>query len=958
MSYFPFFEKIDNKCFLIVGGGRVAAEKAARLSAFTDRITVVAAETAITGVSVIRRGFEESDLDAADYCICATDDHEENARIAALCRGRHIPVNVVDDPDLCSFIFPALIKKGDLAIGISTSGSSPTCASYLRRQIEDNLPEHIEEVLDQMGALRKSLPEEEPDAAKRREIYREELDRLLSGKRKKIRIATRGSALSLIQTEIVAGKLAEAGFESEELIVKPKGDRDKQSPLTKIGGDGLFVRGLEEKLLSGEADIAVHSAKDLPYELAEGLVIGCVPDAADPRDVLLMRTEAGDVEKLLAGHPTVGTDSPRRREDMRHLCPGAEFKSLRGNVPTRINKLRDGQYDAIVLAKAGLDRLGTDLTGIRERLLSIEELTPAPCQGILAVECRASDTEMFRILQKITDREAQKRFEIERYLFAALKADCAAPVGVYAQIEGETVRINGSFRDRKAVREGKVSDYRRLCDEIKEEIYIGSVTLVGAGPGAGTLTLDGLEAIRKAQVICYDHLIDQQILQYAPEGCEKIPVGKRGGRHMMKQEEITKLLIDLALCGHQVVRLKGGDPFVFGRGSEEALALREHHIPFEVVPGVSSAIAVPESFGIPVTHRGTASSFTVVTGHGADGRSLDYNSLAHAPGTLVILMGLHNLRELTGQLLSHGMDPDRPAAVLSQGFSPEARRYDGSVATIADAAREAQAPAIIIIGDVTRINLRETEGFCTPGPLAGGTVEIAGTKDFNRKLAAMLRAAGMHVIETEVMRIVSMPEKLVQEVTGYTWVALTSPNGVRALAKALSLRGMDFGALTDTGIACSGPGTAEALSRYGRQADLVPKVHSATGLSAALTGVLKERDRVLVIRGETASPDLVEGLEAAGVSYDSCTLYRTEETAIPEQESAADMIVFSSALAAKAYLKKRAVPKTATVICMGKKAAGETAAHTDALIKVTKQNNLQGLYELIQLSVREKEEGR
>ena len=954
MSYFPFFENIDDKNFLVVGGGKIAAEKVARLRAFTDCITVVAGETAITDAAVIRRNFEETDLDTADYCICATDDPAENARIAALCRARGIPVNVVDDPEQCSFIFPALIKKGDLTVGISTSGSSPACAAYLRGQIEEVIPDHIDEVLEHMSELRRTLPEEEPDAARRKEIYKEEVKKLLGGDRRKIRIATRGSSLSLIQTGIVADKLAEAGFESEAVIVKPKGDRDKKSPLTKIGGDGLFVRGLEEKILSGEADIAVHSAKDLPYELAEGLVIGGVPDMADPRDVLLIRAEAKDPEKLLTGTPVIGTDSPRRREDIRRLCPGAVFKSLRGNVPTRVKKLRAGEYDAIVLAKAGLDRLGEDLTGIHERILSIEEVTPAPCQGILAVECRAEDTEMLRILQMITDPAARTRFEIERYLFSGLKADCSVPIGVYAQVDGEKVTVHGSFRDKRAVREGMVSDYRCLCDEVLQEIYIGSVTLVGAGPGAGTLTLDGLEAIRKAEVICYDDLIDKKILDYAAEGCTKIPVGKRGGRHTMKQEAITRLLIDLALQGKRVVRLKGGDSFVFGRGSEEAGALKECGIPFDVIPGVSSAIAVPESFGIPVTHRGTASSFTVVTGHGADGRSLDYDSLAHAPGSLVILMGLHNLRELTGQLLEHGMDPDRPAAVLSQGFSPAAARYDGTVATIADIAREAPAPAIIIIGEVARMDLRDG-GL---KQLAGKSVEIAGTKDFNRKLGVMLRAAGAAVKETEAIRIINNPEGLCQDLTGYSWITLTSPNGVRALAQALAFRGSDLSALNDIKTACVGPGTANMLAEFGCQADLVPKSHSAAGLAEELAAILKEDDRVLLIQGETASPDLADGLWAAGISHDSCVLYRTEEVNIPEQGDIPDFIVFSSALAANAYLRRREVPATVTVICMGKKAAEAAAAQTDAVIKVTKQSDLHGLCELILLSGDSEQEGK
>ena len=317
-------------------------------------------------------------------------------------------------------------------------------------------------------------------------------------------------------------------------------------------------------------------------------------------------------------------------------------------------------------------------------------------------------------------------------------------------------------------------------------------------------------------------------------------------------------------------------------------------------------------------------------------------------------MGLHNLRELTGQLLEHGMDPNRPAAVLSQGFSPEAARYDGTVATIADIAREAQAPAITIIGEVTRMNLRD-DGLKR---LAGMEVEIAGTKDFNRKLGVMLRAAGARVKETEVIRMINNPEGLCQDLTGYSWITLTSPNGVRALAQALALRGSDLSALTDIKTACVGPGTANVLTEYGWKADLVPKAHSAAGLAEELVGLLKEDDRVLLIQGVTASPDLADGLEAAGISHDSCVLYRTEEVTISEHDDIPDLIVFSSALAAKAFLKRREVPVTATVICMGKKAAEAAAAQTDAVIKVTKQSDLHGLVELILLSAGPEQEGK
>ncbi len=790
----------------------------------------------------------------------------------------------------------------------------------------------------------------------------------------KIRIATRGSSLSLIQTQIVADKLAECGVECEYVIVRPKGDRDKESPLTKIGGDGLFVRGLEETLLLGQADIAVHSAKDLPYDLAEGLMIGAVPDMADPRDVLLMR-------RALGAAPVIGTDSPRRREDIRMIFPGAEFRSLRGNVPTRLDKLRDGQYDAIVLAKAGLDRLQADLSGLQERILSPEELIPAPCQGIIAVECRKGDDDLLTVLREINDPRAQKRFEIERYVFTRLRADCSVPIGVYAQIREERATVRASFRDRKAAAEGLTAEYQSLCDGIVsrltddasgEDRNTGTVRLVGAGPGAGTLTIDGLEAVRQAEVICYDDLIDKDILKYAASGCEKIPVGKRGGRHMMKQEAITHLLIDLALSGKQVVRLKGGDSFVFGRGSEEAGALKEQGIPFEVIPGVSSAIAVPESFGIPVTHRGTASSFTVVTGHGADGRSLDYESLAHNPGTLVILMGLHNLRDLCGRLAEHGMDPNRPAAVLSCGFSAGEKRYDGTVGTISDIAREAQAPAIVIVGDVARMNLRGDMR-----KLRGKKIEIAGTEHFNRRLAQMLRGSGACVTQVDTLRVVPDPGALPENLNGYAWMVLTSPNGVRALREGLAMRGADARALAGVRIACVGPGTEKALAECGLRADLVPEVHSAAGLARELVSVLTKDQRVLLVRGEKASPVLPEELEAAGIVFDSCALYRTESAMgrgtcaageTPCEVPETDMIVFSSGSAAEAYLKERRIAKGAKIICMGESAErvvrtalrGDGSARESAAdrIKLPKQSNLQEIYELILLSAKEEEEDK
>ena len=236
----------------------------------------------------------------------------------------------------------------------------------------------------------------------------------------------------------------------------------------------------------------------------------------------------------------------------------------------------------------------------------------------------------------------------------------------------------------------------------------GCVLLVGAGPGRGALTLRGLQAIRQADVICHDDLIDHDVLSYASPSCEIIAVGKRHGRHSMEQREITRLLIRRAREGHVVVRLKGGDSFVFGRGSEEVLALRENGIAYEVIPGVSSAIAVPEVLGIPVTHRGMAAAFTVVTGHGADGRALDYAALARMPGTLIFLMGMHHIGEIARQLMAHGKAPRTPAAVLCRGMMDGERRIDGPLEHIAALAQDAPTPGILLVGEVAALHMEKT----------------------------------------------------------------------------------------------------------------------------------------------------------------------------------------------------------------------------------------------------------
>lgn len=311
----------------------------------------------------------------------------------------------------------------------------------------------------------------------------------------KIILATRGSRLALIQTETVRACLRSAGFDSEILIVETKGDRDRLSELKKIGGDGLFVRELERAVYEGRADAAVHSAKDLPYELMENMTIASVPEAADPRDVLVMRApcahKAGNAAKYV-----IGTGSMRRLSELDKLLGGGTlqkiigvsedtkivFKNLRGNIDTRLKKLRSGEYDAIVMAKAGLLRLGIDTSGLNLRTFSKDEMIPAPCQGILAVECRRNDEETINILKGINDGPARLKFDIERELFMRMGSDCSRAAGACAYLhapnndkEGkaaaETVRLMAMLDGRRAERTGSLQEIKALMDGVIEEIY-------------------------------------------------------------------------------------------------------------------------------------------------------------------------------------------------------------------------------------------------------------------------------------------------------------------------------------------------------------------------------------------------------------------------------------------------------------------------------------------------------
>jgi hydroxymethylbilane synthase len=269
----------------------------------------------------------------------------------------------------------------------------------------------------------------------------------------------------MAQVDIVDTALKKCGVRSQRLVISTKGDINTSSALKEIGGNGLFVREIEEALSDGRADIAVHSAKDLPYQLADGMTIGAVVKAASPADLLVIKP--GHEDSL----HVIGTGSARRKAAVMRLYPDAVVKNIRGNVETRLKKLSSDDYDAVVLARAGVDRLGIDLSGYTVKEFSPDDMIPACGQGIVAVECRSDDSYVLKVLEKINDAETGRRFAVERYLFELMKADCSLAVGVHAVICGDDLRVYGLFEGRTCVKSGRYSDYRTLCRQIADEIY-------------------------------------------------------------------------------------------------------------------------------------------------------------------------------------------------------------------------------------------------------------------------------------------------------------------------------------------------------------------------------------------------------------------------------------------------------------------------------------------------------
>ncbi len=508
----------------------------------------------------------------------------------------------------------------------------------------------------------------------------------------------------------------------------------------------------------------------------------------------------------------------------------------------------------------------------------------------------------------------------------------------------------------------------------------GKVWLAGAGPGdAGLLTVKTKELIEQADVIVYDALISTEIMSLIPNEKECIYVGKRSGNHAVPQEGINQILLEQAQAGKKVLRLKGGDPFVFGRGGEELELLVEHGIPFEIVPGITSAVAVAAYAGIPITHRDFTSSFHVITGHARkDGVSrINYEALVKLNGTLVFLMGISSMPDICKGLLDAGMRPDMPAAVLERGTTSRQRNIVSDVAHLVEKANEAkvQTPAIILVGEVC--SLEKEFSWAKKRSLGGRQFLITRPKQNSSELARRLRKQGAQVLEVpaistkpiennEVLREVfqGSTEKQSCEMAklpSERWLVFSSPIGVRTFFEQLVVLGMDMRSLIQFGsvlkIAAIGSATAGELKKYGLCADVTPKVYNAKHLGVAIAKEAAPDSEIIIVRAKEGSKELIPPLEAAGLSVKDIATYETiyevnevlcESVADAFAKGEIDAVTFTSASTVKGFVNglKDLDYTGIKAVCIGEQTAAEARKYGMDIV-ISKEASMDSMMELI-----------
>lgn len=714
-----------------------------------------------------------------------------------------------------------------------------------------------------------------------------------------IKIGSRASKLALIQAGLVKEILEKEGLDVKIIKISTKGDRIRDRKIDQINSKGVFVKEIEEALLEKKIDIAVHSLKDMPSNIDEELIFAPALKAEDPRDVFVGKEIFKKMDDL--NNALVGTGSNRRICQGENYFSNIKFRPIRGNVETRIGKIEKENLDGVILAKAGLIRAGLD----KKINFDLDPyiFVPSPCQGILGIEIRKEDENLFEIFKKHSHRNSQIRMEAERAFQKELGADCSTPMGIFTEISNEKITLTGSFafsKNEKMTYErvsGKISDRiklgKNLAKKLKRKSY-KKIILAGAGIGAAdNITIAVKNALDQADAIIYDRLLNQEILE-PYRNKDLYYVGKSMGDHVLSQDEINKLMVDLAKSGKKVVRLKGGDPYVFGRGSEEALFIKENGLEFETLPGLTSGIVCLNTGGIPPTHRYVATSISFITGHRSKNKNEDFKKYAKLPGSLVFYMGLKNLPNIIKDLIDGGMKKDKKIAIISNGSSPKQKVYTSTIEKVLEEIdlEKIKRPAIIVISDT--IGLREYLNYFENKNFGR---KIALTRDYESgiKDKKKLESMGFDVKIIPTIKIVEKNLDILEEKFkdfSYDYLVFTSKNAVKIFFDNL-IENHDIRDIGKVKIAAIGEKTKKEIEKYNLKVDIVPRNFVGENLLVEMGKYVKKDDKIFFPHSNLSRKKIIDGLDNIGI-LDEIEIYDNIKEEKLDQDFDFDEIIFTS----------------------------------------------------------------
>ncbi len=645
-----------------------------------------------------------------------------------------------------------------------------------------------------------------------------------------LKVGTRNSPLAVTQARDALDRWSTAvPFVSFDLLeYSSPGDRDQKGDL-QTAAENFFTQDLDEAVLTGAVDCAMHSAKDMPYPSAEGIDWFWLPWSEDRRDVLVVRKGESVADLREGGR--IGVSSDRREAFARARFPGFQLGAVRGPIGARLDQLDAGDFDILIIAGAALLRLG--LTERIAEWIPLSELEPPASQGTLGVSFRAGDERM-----------------------------------------------------------------ERLRNQFMHAAY-----LVGAGPGdPGLCTIAAQDAIRDCDVCLHDALVSDRLLESLPTHVEIINVGKRSGAHYMAQEEICSLMLNMIRQGNRVVRLKGGDPGIFGRLSEEIESLESGRFGYQVVPGVSSLNAATTGTGLLMTRRGVSRGMTMMTPRSAGGASQPVGLEDRNCLPLAFFMSVSRAADIADQLMGDGRNAEESCAVVfDAGMTSEAYVF-GTLSTIGTELARVQweGAGLFLVGDAVNRDYLYDRGAA---PLEGKRIILACSQALQRRAAAAVRDRGGIPVLLPMIRVEAEPASrdVIARIADYDWVVVTSPSAVRVLFEHLDYLGVDLRCLPK--IMVCGSGTAESLSTYQLRADAVPDENfGREGVVACSREVIDSGARVLRVRSDQAGELLTEELrEQAGLSVDDCVIYRTVALSY-DQRPTADVVFFGSGSSVTSYI--------------------------------------------------------